>query len=250
MKKKVIAVGLFGVVLLSFTAGASAASTLERISANLNHGITFLLNGSSWTPKDANGNKATPISYQGTTYVPLRAVAEATGAEVTFDSAKQQIVLETGKGGSGSEEAATGVKVSFSSDNVSHVQIGIDKSGVTRNKEDLLFGETQYEAAFTVSEVNVAGAEFGFKVKAGAKKMGILLGYKANEEDVKRTAKYTIKDSTGQTLASGQIKDGTVESNEIVVPTGETEFTVHFESGSTSSKGAGFLIWDESWTEN
>lgn len=244
-KKKMALVGSALVLLLTFSAGASASSTMERIQANLNHGISFLLNGEAWAPKDPNGNKLTPISYKGTTYVPLKSVAEATGVEVSFNAVKQQISL-TSKA-STSNTSSTETRVPFSVDNVSHVK-GYDVSGITRNKTELLFGETQYETAFSVSEVNVAKKEFGFKVKKGTKKIGLLMGYKANEN--KRSASYTIVDKNGQSLASGKILDGTVEKNEIIIPNNETEFTVTFESGSTNNSGVGYIIWDESWLEN
>ncbi|CAM3939649.1 MULTISPECIES: stalk domain-containing protein [Paenibacillus] len=247
MKKWLFSVGIVGVVVLSFSAGASAASTLERIQASLNHGITFLLDGSAWTPKDANGNKAVPISYQGTTYVPLRAVAEATGAEVTFDPVKQQIAITT-TNNKESTPSEPGQRRAFSDQTVKHIK-NYANSGVTRNKEELLFGETQYNEAFVVTDVNVAKTDFGFTVPTGTKRIGVLIGYKDNEDDLIRKANYTILDSKGSSVASGKVEDGKVVSNEIVT-NGETKFTVVFESGSTSSAGAGYIIWDESWVEN
>ncbi|AOZ94945.1 hypothetical protein PNBC_08060 [Paenibacillus crassostreae] len=214
----------------------------------MNHGISFLLDGETWTPKDPNGNKLTPISYKGTTYVPLKSVAEAAGVDVEYEAAKQQISLNTK---TSSTTISTGERVPFSVDNVSHFLIDLDKSGITRNRAELLFGEVQYETAFTVTKVNVAGADFGFNVKKGTKRIGVLIGYHANEEDLdfKRTARYSIMDSKGQSLAAGSITDGAVVSNEIVIPNNETVFTVNFESGATSSTGTGYMIWDESWLE-
>ncbi|WP_232436433.1 stalk domain-containing protein [Paenibacillus rubinfantis] len=247
MKKWLITIGLFSMVLLSYSAGASAASTLERIQANLNHGISFLLNGSAWVPKDANGNKAVPISYQGTTYVPLRAVAEATGAEVSFDQSKQQIVINVSKDQEGSQ-LEPGQRRAFSDQTVKHIK-NYANSGVTRNKEELLFGETQYKEAFVVNEVNVAKQDFAFAVPSGTKRIGVLIGYKDNEDHIDRKANYTILDSKGASVSTGKVEDGKVLSNEIVT-NGETEFKVVFESGSTLSVGAGYIIWDESWIEN
>lgn len=245
MKKKILLISFLGTVFLSFAAGASAASTIEKITASLDNGISFLLNGSTWAPKDGNGNKAAPIIYQGTTYVPLRAVAEATGAEVNFDGAKKQISIDI----NANEEATTdGQRLPFDEKTVTHVK-GFHSSGITRSEADLLFGEVQYNAAFIVNEVNVAKKEFGFTVKEGTKQIGILMGYKDNEDDLDRSATYNITDSKGSSVASGKIEDGKVLGN-VIVTNGETEFTVSFESGSTKSVGAGYLIWDESWIEN
>lgn len=230
-------------LILSFSAGASAASTLEKIQANLNHGLSFLLNGEKWTPEDANGNKAAPISYKGTTYVPLRAVAEATGAEIKFDGAKGQISISTGSEASNSQ----GVRSPFSVDNVSHFKWDYFTSGITRNKEDLLFGETQYETAFTVSGVNSAGQGVAFKIKKGTKTVNVLIGFKSSKSDGVGT--YVITDKEQQALATGKVEDGKLVSNELVLPTGTTELYVTFK-GPAGGNSTGYIIWDESWLEN
>lgn len=247
MKKKLMLTASLGLAFVMGTVTASqAAPVLEKIQANLNHGLTFLLNGESWTPKDANGAKATPISYKGTTYVPLRAVAEATGAEVKFDGAKQQITISTG-----SNQAETpskqGERTPFSVNNVSHLKWSYYASGITRNKEDLLFGETQYETAFIVNEVNSASQGVAFKVKEGTKRVGVLVGFKSPKSD--GTATYKISDKDGQALAAGQIGNGKVVNNELALPAGTTELYVMFK-GPAGEKSTGYILWDESWLEN
>lgn len=242
-KSVLICSALVLTLVLSYSAGASAASTLQKIQANLNHGISFLLNGEAWTPKDANGKKAAPISYQGTTYVPLRAVAEATGAEIKFDGAKGQISISTGSEASNSQ----GVRSPFSVDNVSHFKWDYYTSGITRNKEDLLFGETQYQTAFTVSGVNSAGQGVAFKVKQGTKQVGVLIGFKSPKSEGIGT--YIITDKNDQSLATGEVGNGKVVSNELVLPTGTTELYVTFK-GPAGEKSTGYIIWDESWLEN
>ncbi|MDR0267918.1 stalk domain-containing protein [Paenibacillus sp.] len=247
MKKKfILATSLCFAFALGTVTASQAASTLEKIQANLNHGLTFLLNGESWSPKDSNGKPAAPISYQGTTYVPLRAVAEATGADITLDVAKQQISISTGKTGSNTE-GAQGVRTPFSENNVTHMEWSYYTSGVTRNKEDLRFGETQYQAAFTVSDIDSAGQGVAFKVKEGTKKMGVLIGFKSSENE--STGSYVIADKDGQALATGQIGSGKVTNNELVLPKGTKELYVKFK-GKPGTKSAGFVIWDESWIEN
>lgn len=43
------------------------------------------MDGVKINPADASGNKVEPFTYEGTIYIPLRAVAEALGKEVTWD---------------------------------------------------------------------------------------------------------------------------------------------------------------------
>ncbi|WP_343121170.1 copper amine oxidase N-terminal domain-containing protein [Intestinimonas butyriciproducens] len=57
-------------------------------------GIKITLNGAAVTPKDANGNAVEPFAIEGTTYLPVRAVANALGLGVTWDGATSTIRLE------------------------------------------------------------------------------------------------------------------------------------------------------------
>ncbi len=61
-----------------------AAGTL--VSINVDPSIKILVNGEEFHPKDAKGNDVMTFTYNGTTYCPLRALAEAYGLEVGYDS--------------------------------------------------------------------------------------------------------------------------------------------------------------------
>lgn len=174
--------------------------------------------------------------------------AEATGAEIKFDGATQQISINTGNTGTPAQTPVAGQRVPFGVDNVTHFKWSYFKSGVTRNKEDLLFGETQYETGFMVSEVNSAGQGVAFKVKEGTTKVGVLLGFKYNKSDKTYNATYTIADKDGQAFATGQVESGKVVNNELVLPKGVTDLYVEFE-GPVGGEGKGYVIWDESWLE-
>lgn len=225
--------------LLAFSSGVGAASKLEKIQADLNRGISIILDGAMWKPKDASGKEVAPISYKGSTYLPLRSVSEATGVSVNWNNAKQQISITT------KETPATGKKLSFNSETVKHIKWGNNTNGITRNKEDLLFGGTQYNAAFMVSGVSNAGQGVGFSVQQGAKRLEVLIGYKNDKE---YEGKYTITDRADQTLATGTLMSGEVETNTIDLPPGVTDLYIEFE-GEPWGSGLGFLIWDESYLE-
>jgi hypothetical protein len=77
---------LLGTLLLFSLAGnALGASGLTEIAAYLNTNIKVTLHGKLFEPKEDDGSKLVPITYKGRTYLPLRAVAEAAGLEVTWD---------------------------------------------------------------------------------------------------------------------------------------------------------------------
>lgn len=47
-------------------------------------GINLYLNDHVFIPRDVNGNEVTPFIYNGTTYLPIRAITSALGAEVGY----------------------------------------------------------------------------------------------------------------------------------------------------------------------
>lgn len=80
-------------LVCGITVGASAASGLQEIAAYLNANITVKLDGEAQTFLDAQGNRVYPITYNGTTYLPVRAVAGLVGLDVDWDQATQTVLL-------------------------------------------------------------------------------------------------------------------------------------------------------------
>ncbi|MUG70964.1 MULTISPECIES: copper amine oxidase N-terminal domain-containing protein [Paenibacillus] len=121
MKKKLLlTTGLSALVATSVYVGAFAASNLQEIQAYLNMGIKFKLNGKAWQAQDEAGNVINPITYNGTTYLPARAVGEAFGVKVGWDAENNTVLLgENGttetivKGSSRSNPAVKGDLLTF-----------------------------------------------------------------------------------------------------------------------------------------
>ena len=79
--------------VLCFAAGAAAADTLQAITAYLDPGITITFDGEARTLTDAKGARVYPITYNGSTYLPVRAVADLAGLEVNWDQATKTVHL-------------------------------------------------------------------------------------------------------------------------------------------------------------
>lgn len=73
MKKKYKIIALCIAAAIPFTAAAAQ------------QGISILINGNKLIPKDADGNIVEPFLKDGTTYLPIRAVSEALGKNVSWD---------------------------------------------------------------------------------------------------------------------------------------------------------------------
>ena len=83
------------VVALStvFATGAYAGSQLEEIRAYLNNGLKLKIDGAAWEPKLSDGTPIRPITYDGSTYLPVRAVSEALNVAVNYDEATDTVLL-------------------------------------------------------------------------------------------------------------------------------------------------------------
>ena len=78
------------VVVASITAFGANTTTLYDVIAN---GIKIVVDGQKLNPTDVNGNKVEPIIYNGTTYLPVRAVANALGKAVYWDGPNYTVYL-------------------------------------------------------------------------------------------------------------------------------------------------------------
>ncbi len=82
----VAVIGLIG------TAGATVAKRTATLDYN---NIKVTLDGKQVDLVDANGNSAEPFAISGTTYLPLRPIANALGLDVAWDSSTNTAVLTT-----------------------------------------------------------------------------------------------------------------------------------------------------------
>lgn len=93
MKKlnfKSILIGLIiGIMITSIT-----FADTQTIQAFYNN-IKISLNGTILELKDVKGNTVEPFIYNGTTYLPVRAVAEVLGMEVKFNETTNTVELQT-----------------------------------------------------------------------------------------------------------------------------------------------------------
>ncbi len=93
--KKILKGYLSGVMSAALLAGcitafAANTTTLYDVIAD---GVRIVVDGRRINPTDANGNTVEPIIYNGTTYLPVRAVANAFGKAVSWDGRNYTVYL-------------------------------------------------------------------------------------------------------------------------------------------------------------
>ena len=87
---KILGVSLVSLGLLCST--SYAASVVKTIQVSYNN-IKIFVDDKLISPKDGKGEIVEPFIYQGTTYLPVRAVSEALGKEVKWDDNTKSIYI-------------------------------------------------------------------------------------------------------------------------------------------------------------
>ncbi len=93
MKMKILKRVTVLVVCCALTGSvALAAPVYETIKVTYNN-IKIVVDGVEISPKDANGKAVEPFIYNGTTYLPVRAIGDAIGKEVGWDGSTSTVYL-------------------------------------------------------------------------------------------------------------------------------------------------------------
>lgn len=105
MKKagKITLLALAATVVLSGVAavGKSIAKQVDIYYRN----IKININGEEYTPKNVDGETVEPFIYEGTTYLPVRAVADALGKDVEWDDETSTVIITDKKSDASAEES-------------------------------------------------------------------------------------------------------------------------------------------------
>ena len=81
------------------TAGTpDAAAKVKNISVDIRTDFIIVVDGTTQVFKDAAGKRVYPMLYNGSTYLPLRAVGGLMGKTVAWDGATQTVTLTTPNG--------------------------------------------------------------------------------------------------------------------------------------------------------
>ena len=93
MKKTIkgYVLGFLSAVLIITTIGYAANTT--TLYDVLTEGIKIVVDGQKINPTDANGNTVEPFIYNGTTYLPVRAISNAIGKAVYWDGPNYTVYL-------------------------------------------------------------------------------------------------------------------------------------------------------------
>lgn len=98
MKKKWMILAACAIGTLGIVVGASAANIVKSIKAELRPDFEVVIDGKKQSFKNVNGEEVYPILYDGTTYLPVRAIGELMGKTVYWYQDEKRIELKDEKG--------------------------------------------------------------------------------------------------------------------------------------------------------
>lgn len=97
MKKRIIGTIAAGLCIVSFTLGTVADEVIKTIKAELRPDFVVEIDDKVETFKNAQGDIVYPILYDGTTYLPIRAIGELMGKTVYWYEDEKRIELKDEK---------------------------------------------------------------------------------------------------------------------------------------------------------
>lgn len=97
-KYKLIIAVIAALIVSSMALSALGATKVKKQMTAEYNGIQITLDGVKIEPKDVAGNVVEPFIVDGTTYLPVRAIANALGLEVDWDQKTQTVILKSKTG--------------------------------------------------------------------------------------------------------------------------------------------------------
>ena len=179
-KLKGIVIGIAIGTIIATTSAFAANRTVQKVLSY--NDIKISLNGQRIVPTDANGNDVEPFIIDGTTYLPVRAVANAIGLNVDWDGNTNTVLLS--KDSTLTQSTGTvvydkgGIKITYR---------GIKDSGYSKAVQFLIENNSNTGITVQVRDESINGfmvdGIMSSDVQAGKKANGELTYYNSTLED-------------------------------------------------------------------
>lgn len=92
MKKYYLTFSLL-VLLITFSVGVTASPLIRDVIGKENKGITVTYNNETQILRDGNSNVVYPVVINGSTYLPVRAIATMMDCDITWNSITQTVAI-------------------------------------------------------------------------------------------------------------------------------------------------------------
>lgn len=94
IKKKILC-GLLAVTAMSSSmfVGVIASEKIQEITAAINYGVKMKVDNVEWNPTEADGSAVRPITYNGRTYLPVRALGDKLGIAIDWEAETETVFI-------------------------------------------------------------------------------------------------------------------------------------------------------------
>ena len=173
-------VTLYGVRTEAATTGTAGDGKVSSVSASLRPDFTIIIDDVTRTFKDANGATVYPLLYQGSTYLPVRAIGEIMGKTVGWNAAQKRVTIsgsstvtdaDSFDNGTTTTQPATGDIGVEKAKQIALNHAGLKASDVTfiRANLDYEYGQRVYDVEFYSGN-----REYDYEINAAT---GAIVGY-------------------------------------------------------------------------
>lgn len=271
MKKKIsiLAAGIIGIVSLAI--GVSAAGVIQYVQSELRPDFTIVIDGQEQTFKNAQGETVYPLLYEGSTYLPVRAIGNLMGKTVYWYEDEKRIelvdenttvtdadVIVNQGGGTPTQQPANGEITLDQAKEAALARAGLTASDATFTKERLETddGVRQYDLEFWKDNV-----EYSAEVRASD---GTILSW---DVDYNRTNSNQTVTAGSNDIGVNKAKEialnraGLAESDvnfvkaELEMDDGVRLYEIEFRQGRTEysaevrASDGEILSWDVDWND-
>lgn len=198
MKKNSLGSFFAGMVamLLLVCLTSSALAVTGKVTKELEYrNISVTLDGVKLDLRDAKGNAVEPFMFEGTNYLPVRALAESLGLEVAWDSANATVVLTTPK-----DESEDSEQLLFAKNSIRFYYVGIQKNEAGDYSVQL---KIENDSDFTISAlprdlvVNSKSVEGSLSCKVEPGRTGnatlVLSGESLAKNEIEEPTRMTVR---------------------------------------------------------
>lgn len=236
LRTRLLSLLVFAAILSLCCAGAFAAGSTMNVTALMDFGMTIKYNGQPQSFTDVNGKPVYPLVYEGTTYLPVRAVAGLFNTAVDWEGSSQTVYLGA-KGGAFALVAADMVDADI-------------QAYFSQDPTELVIDGVAHDTGLVNRNLNSASGSYGgadIDLKGKYTSFSCTVYYPStNSSNSKLDIKFKDKES-GATFKSVSLMPGAPAQYLEFSVAGVKTLDIYPEySGSISSRGDTYIIADMS----
>jgi uncharacterized membrane protein YkoI len=199
--KDILLGAVLTVMVISLAAPVFAASGSKTVDIWYDD-ISVVLDGDTLTLRDGSGKKVEPFTIDGTTYLPLRAIANALGLDVDWNANTSTVILESRSSTSTGSTTASGDYIGSEKAR----EIALDHADVSEKDAAFIRTELDYENGRYVYEVEFwsGNTEYDYEINATT---GDIVSYDHDIENYSIPSNSSSGNYIGETRAKELVRE-------------------------------------------